>query len=160
VISALCYAQTPALRLLRATVAESAPRGPGDFQQPASTCPVRASCATVRATPSAPSADDDFHALRQRQAADHKPDFRRKKPSSLSLGGRVGRLDEQGIETDEGNRHPLPYPDRFVAYVFDDIHLNAARLVTARAAANRQLSESLRPGTRARFPTPPGSVRP
>lgn len=68
-------------------------------------------------------------------------------------------LDEKGNETTAGVRPPAAVPDRFIAYVFDDIHLNAADLVTARAAAGRHLSESLGPGSRAAIFTTSGQVR-
>jgi len=49
-------------------------------------------------------------------------------------------------------------PDRFVAYVFDDIHLKASDLLTIRAAAARHLAESLGPGARAAIYTTSGQV--
>jgi VWFA-related protein len=67
-------------------------------------------------------------------------------------------LDEKGNETTAGGRPPSAVPDRFIAYVFDDIHLKATDLVTARAAANRHLSESLGPGSRAGIYTTSGQV--
>ncbi len=67
-------------------------------------------------------------------------------------------LDEKGNETTAGARPSTPVPDRFIAYVFDDIHLNAADLVTARVAADRHLSESLAPGSRAAIYTTSGQV--
>ena len=67
-------------------------------------------------------------------------------------------LDEKGNETTAGVRAPGAVPDRFVAYVFDDMHLNAADLVTARAAADRHLSESLGPSSRAAIFTTSGQV--
>jgi len=67
-------------------------------------------------------------------------------------------LDEKGNETAANTRPPAAVPDRFIAYVFDDIHLKAADLVTARAAANRHLSESLGPGSRAAIYTTSGQV--
>ena len=67
-------------------------------------------------------------------------------------------LDEKGNETTTGARPPAAVPDRFVAYVFDDIHLKAADLVTARAAADRHLRESLGPGGRAAIYTTSGQV--
>jgi VWFA-related protein len=38
---------------------------------------------------------------------------------------------------------------RFVAWLFDDMHISAADLIQARLAATKQLAESLEPGTRA-----------
>jgi VWFA-related protein len=67
-------------------------------------------------------------------------------------------LDEKGNETTAGGRPPAPVPDRFIAYVFDDMHLKAADLVTARVAADRHLSESLAPGNRAAIFTTSGQV--
>lgn len=68
-------------------------------------------------------------------------------------------LDEKGNETTAGAPPPAAVPDRFIAYVFDDIHLKAADLVTARAAADRHLSESLGPGSRAAIFTTSGQIR-
>ena len=67
-------------------------------------------------------------------------------------------LDEKGNETTAGARPPAAVPDRFIAYVFDDIHLKAADLVTARAAADRHLREALGPGSRAGIYTTSGQV--
>jgi len=67
-------------------------------------------------------------------------------------------LDEKGNETAAGTRPPAAVPDRFVAYLFDDMHLKAADLLTARAAADRHLSESLGPGSRAAIFTTSGQV--
>ncbi len=38
---------------------------------------------------------------------------------------------------------------RFVAWLFDDMHISAGDLLQARMAADRQIAESLEPGTRA-----------
>ena len=67
-------------------------------------------------------------------------------------------LDEKGAETTAGSRVSAAVPDRFVAYVFDDIHLKAADLLTARVAADRHLSEFLGPGSRAAIYTTSGQV--
>ena len=67
-------------------------------------------------------------------------------------------LDEKGNETTTRARPPSAVPDRFIAYVFDDVHLKAADLLTARAAADRHLSESLGPGSRAGIFTTSGQV--
>jgi VWFA-related protein len=53
---------------------------------------------------------------------------------------------------------PPPIPERFVAYVFDDIHLDIQNLLWARDAANRHLSEFLEPATRAAIFTTSGRV--
>ena len=51
-----------------------------------------------------------------------------------------------------------PLPDRYVAYVFDDIHLNPADLARVRAAAERHFAESLAPTSRAAIFTTSGRV--
>jgi VWFA-related protein len=50
-------------------------------------------------------------------------------------------------------------PDRFIAYLFDDIHLSIGDLAQARAAAERQLGESLRSSTRVALFTTSGRTR-
>jgi len=69
-------------------------------------------------------------------------------------------LDEKGnaITATAGSRPPAAVPDRFVAYVFDDIHLKSSDLLTIRAAADRHLRESLGPGGRAAIYTTSGQV--
>ncbi len=71
-------------------------------------------------------------------------------------------LDEKGDETPVGTRlsaaTPAAVPDRFIAYVFDDMHFKASDLVTARAAATRHLNESLGSGSRAAIYTTSGQV--
>ena len=51
-----------------------------------------------------------------------------------------------------------PFPERFVAYLFDDIHLDIQNLLWARNAASRHLSEFLEPATRAAIFTTSGLV--
>jgi VWFA-related protein len=69
--------------------------------------------------------------------------------------------DDKGAEKPAvtGARSPAAVPDRFVTYLFDDIHLKAADLVTARVAANRHLSEFLGAGSRASIFTTSGQIR-
>jgi VWFA-related protein len=67
-------------------------------------------------------------------------------------------LDEKGAEKPGGVPTPGDVPVRFIAYVFDDIHLKAADLLPARVAADRHLSESLGAGTRAAIYTTSGQV--
>jgi VWFA-related protein len=67
-------------------------------------------------------------------------------------------LDDKGVEKPAGAPTPAAVPDRFIAYVFDDIHLKAADLLPARAAADRHLSESMGPGSRAAIYTTSGQV--
>jgi VWFA-related protein len=52
-------------------------------------------------------------------------------------------------ETPAAAEKPTIVPDRFVAFVFDDIHLNFGDLVQARDAAERHLNDSLAPTDRA-----------
>jgi VWFA-related protein len=51
-----------------------------------------------------------------------------------------------------------PLPDRYVAYLFDDIHLNFENLAQVRAAAERHFAESLAPTARAAIYTTSGRV--
>jgi VWFA-related protein len=55
---------------------------------------------------------------------------------------------------------PLPpLPDRFIVYLFDDMHLSISDLAQARAAAKRQLSQSLTASTRIAIYTTSGRTR-
>jgi VWFA-related protein len=68
-------------------------------------------------------------------------------------------VPDTSVQTDaEGNvKEPLPagapktaaIPTRFVAWLFDDMHISAGDLLQARTAASKELGESLEPGTRA-----------
>ncbi len=49
-------------------------------------------------------------------------------------------------------------PERYVAYLFDDIHLTGSDLLQARLAVNRHLDESLEPTTRAAIFTTSGRM--
>ena len=85
--------------------------------------------------------------------------FSVEKPASPFIPAVVATaLDENGALKPADARPPSAVPDRFVAYVFDDIHLNAADLLTARVAADRHLSESQGPGSRAAIFTTSGQV--
>ena len=50
------------------------------------------------------------------------------------------------------------FPERYVAYLFDDIHLNRGDLLQTRAAVNKHLDESLDPNTRAAIFTTSGQL--
>jgi len=65
---------------------------------------------------------------------------------------------ERGAESAGTARAPSAVPDRFIAYVFDDVHLKAGDLLTARVAADRHLSESMGAGGRAAIYTTSGQV--
>lgn len=89
--------------------------------------------------------------------------FSVEKPSSPFIPPVVATaLDDKDPEkvSDKPAKPPTPgeVPERFVAYVFDDIHLNATDLVTARAAAIRHFGESMGAGTRAAIYTTSGQV--
>jgi VWFA-related protein len=85
--------------------------------------------------------------------------FSVEKPGSPFIPAVVATaLDEKGVEKPGGTPTPGDVPERFIAYVFDDIHLKAADLVAARVAADRHLSESLGAGTRAAIYTTSGHV--
>jgi VWFA-related protein len=51
---------------------------------------------------------------------------------------------------------PPPIPDRFTAYLFDDVHLKVDDLARVRLAADRHLAESMGPTTRAAIFTTSG----
>jgi VWFA-related protein len=53
---------------------------------------------------------------------------------------------------------PPVLPDRYVAYVFDDIHLNGEDLARVRVAAERHFAEALAPNSRAAIYTTSGRV--
>ena len=85
--------------------------------------------------------------------------FSVEKPASPFIPAIVASaLDDKGAEIAPNPKPPSPVPDRFVAYVFDDIHLKAADLLTARVAADRHLKESMAPGSRAAIYTTSGQV--
>jgi VWFA-related protein len=67
-------------------------------------------------------------------------------------------LDHKGNETTVGARPPAAVPDRFIAYLFDDMHIKAGDLLTVRAAATRHLTESFGPGARGAIFTTSGQV--
>jgi VWFA-related protein len=69
----------------------------------------------------------------------------------------VRATDENAPE--QTNAAPLPpIPERFIAYLFDDVHLKAGDLAFARQAASRHLAESLSPTIRAAIFTTSGRV--
>ena len=57
------------------------------------------------------------------------------------------------------NKPAAPMPDRFVAYLFDDVHLSAGDLAQVRAAAERQLNDSFAPTDRAAIFSTSGRTR-
>ena len=60
----------------------------------------------------------------------------------------------------EGADHlpPANMPDRYVGYMFDDVHTNAGDLMRVREAAERHMREDLRPSDRAAILTTSGQV--
>jgi VWFA-related protein len=61
-----------------------------------------------------------------------------------------------GIAPDGSRRDHVP--DQFVAYIFDDIHMNFDQLTQSRAATERHLAESAAPNNRAAIATTSGRV--
>jgi VWFA-related protein len=73
---------------------------------------------------------------------------------SLEQAGDAGRRASVGAVSKSGARQAAPppleiVPDRFIAYVFDDMHLAPGDLMRVRDAAGRHLLSALRPGDRA-----------
>jgi VWFA-related protein len=65
--------------------------------------------------------------------------------------------DEAAIDQSEKSDRPAaPIAQRFVIYLFDDVHTTTPDLIQARDAADRQLAESLDPATRAAIFTTSG----
>jgi VWFA-related protein len=68
--------------------------------------------------------------------------------------------DDSALENAAGPtaaaKAPSPIAQRFVVYLFDDVHLNTSDLIQARAAADRHLTEALDATTRAAIFTTSG----
>ena len=64
---------------------------------------------------------------------------------------------EKTLEKSPGEPPPIP-PDRYVAYVFDDVHLNFGDLAVVRKAAEKHMSESLPATSRAAIYTTSGQT--
>jgi VWFA-related protein len=62
---------------------------------------------------------------------------------------------EEGVPV-IGNNGPPPMASRFVAYLFDDLHIAQFQLVRLKEAARKHIDESLRPGDRAAIYTTSG----
>ena len=84
---------------------------------------------------------------------------------SIEKAGTPAIIPDTSLETDEdGNprRKPpgtptsQPVAERFVAWVFDDVHLSFGDLAQARTAADKLLNQSFEPGTRAAIYTTSG----
>jgi VWFA-related protein len=73
-------------------------------------------------------------------------------PAEVAVDAALEKSAAAGIS----NKAPAPIAQRFVIYLFDDVHLSTADLVQARNAADRQLNESLDPATRAAIYTTSG----
>ncbi|MBV9401737.1 MAG: VWA domain-containing protein [Bryobacterales bacterium] len=83
--------------------------------------------------------------------------------SKFSIEKTGGRAIPAVVATDEtapdkAQPEPAPIPERFVAYVFDDMHFDIQNLLWARMAADRHLSEFLDPSARAAIFTTSGQV--
>jgi VWFA-related protein len=64
--------------------------------------------------------------------------------------------DEAAIDKPEKSAAAAPIAQRFVVYLFDDVHTSTADLMQARNAADRHLTETLEPSTRAAIFTTSG----
>jgi VWFA-related protein len=73
-----------------------------------------------------------------------------RKAARPDIASRVGVTDKADTKA---------IPDRYVAYVFDDIHLSLGDISQTRSAVERLLSELLEPGTRMAVLTTSGHVR-
>jgi VWFA-related protein len=152
-VGALCYAQTP-------TPEVSSREAPVTFSSRVNLVLVPVVVRDNQGRAVGTLHQDDFQLLDK-----GKPQmitrFSVEKPASPFIPTVVAsELDDKGAEKPSvlGGRPPAAVPDRFLAYVFDDIHLKAADLVTVRVAANRHLSESLGPGSRAGIFTTSGQI--
>jgi VWFA-related protein len=65
-------------------------------------------------------------------------------------------VSESPLEKSPGELAPPVAPDRYIAYVFDDLHLSFGDLAQARTAAERHLTESLTATSRAAIYTTSG----
>jgi VWFA-related protein len=99
----------------------------------------------------------------------HKEDFRitdSGKPREISrfsvesrargVGAAGAAAAPSGLETALGEAPAGAAPDRFVAYLFDDVHLNAGDLILSRQAALRHIATALAPADRAAIFTTSG----
>lgn len=66
--------------------------------------------------------------------------------------------DASGSDAGADKNAPLAMPQRFVAYVFDDVHLAFEDLVRSRDAADRQITTAFQPGDRAGIFTTSGQT--
>src|SRR5580698_6491547 len=64
--------------------------------------------------------------------------------------------DEAAIDKPDKSTPAAPIAQRFVVYLFDDVHTSTADLIQARNAADRHLTETLEPSTRAAIFTTSG----
>lgn len=76
----------------------------------------------------------------------------------IEYGAAPARTQQPAPQTTTAAPAKALFPERYVAYLFDDIHLNRGDLLNARVAVNKHLDESLEPNTRAAIFTTSGKL--
>lgn len=77
-------------------------------------------------------------------------------PAAIAAGGKAAENTTTATSPEASSKPALP--DRYVAYVFDDLHLRFEDLAHVRAAAAQHFAESLAPTSRAAIYTTSGRV--
>jgi VWFA-related protein len=78
--------------------------------------------------------------------------------SMETASGRVKGAIETKVDTSPETLPPTDTPDRFIAYLFDDVHTTFGNLVQARDAVKRQIDSTLRTTDRAAIYTTSGQT--
>ncbi len=76
----------------------------------------------------------------------------------IENGGAPARTHQAALQTSATAPAKALFPERYVAYLFDDIHLNRKDLMQARVSVNQHLDESMEPNTRAAIFTTSGQL--
>jgi VWFA-related protein len=87
-----------------------------------------------------------------------KPQFISKFAVEKTEGRKADAVASEDAPVKSGEPAPPPLPDRYIAYVFDDLNLSIGDLAQARTAAERQLSEGIPATTRAAVYTTSGQT--